>query len=69
MVIRPLPGLVKGRAHENVRHSHHDSHGDAEALTRSDNSLAAAARDLVLPRLISGELAVAAAERQLEDAP
>jgi hypothetical protein len=52
-----------------VRHSHHDSHGDAEALTRSDNSLAAAARDLVLPRLISGELAVAAAERQLEDAP
>jgi type I restriction enzyme S subunit len=32
------------------------------------NQSLAAARDLLLPRLISGELSVAAAERQLEDA-
>jgi type I restriction enzyme S subunit len=40
----------------------------AMANLANQNSRLAASRDLLLPRLISGELSVAAAERQLEDA-
>lgn len=39
----------------------------ADALLRANDRLAAA-RDLLLPRLLSGQLSVAAAERTLEDA-
>ena len=38
------------------------------ANLRRANASLVTARDLLLPRLISGELSVATAERQLEDA-